>query len=97
MAELNDLLDKYERDIEKLVKDASFDLSGRVFIGTPVDTGRARAGWSWTELPNIDRPFSYVNNVIYINALEYGHSDQAPQGFVRINVINWNLIVQSYL
>jgi hypothetical protein len=30
--------------------------------------------------------FTITNNLEYINALEYGHSKQAPQGMVRINL-----------
>jgi hypothetical protein len=31
----------------------------------------------------------------YIGALEYGHSKQAPQGFVRIGCAQWPSIVAS--
>ena len=36
-----------------------------------------------------------VNNVEYIRALEYGHSQQAPQGMVRVTVAQWPAIVRE--
>lgn len=35
------------------------------------------------------------NNLPYINRLEYGHSDQAPQGMVRVNTGKWSEIVAA--
>lgn len=43
---------------------------------TPVDTGRARDGWFATD----DK---LINNVPYIDALNHGHSDQAPSHFIE--------------
>lgn len=34
------------------------------------------------------------NNLPYIQKLEYGHSDQAPQGMVRVNAVQWPQIVE---
>lgn len=34
------------------------------------------------------------NNLPYIQKLEYGHSDQAPQGMVRVNAVQWPKIVE---
>lgn len=78
-------------------------------VKTPVDTGRARAGWaafadaqghhvdfgategvaegrkesSYTD----DEGYIGIRNAVpYIEALEYGSSDQAPGGFVRLNL-----------
>lgn len=84
-------------------------------VGTPVDTGRARAGWARgleelggtftregtdskaisegrrrgglrREVGKRKGDIGYVaitNNVEYVQYLEYGHSDQAPDGFIR--------------
>jgi len=36
-----------------------------------------------------NKAFLY-NNLPYIEALEYGHSTQAPAGFVRVSLLNWD-------
>jgi hypothetical protein len=36
-----------------------------------------------------------VNNTEYIRALEYGHSQQAPQGMVRVTARQWPTIVKE--
>jgi hypothetical protein len=47
---------------------------------TPVDTGRAQSGWSLVKkLRSID----VLNDVPYIQALNEGHSQQAPARFVE--------------
>jgi hypothetical protein len=46
---------------------------------TPVDTGQARDGWVKTET-------TISNDVPYIGVLEYGSSDQAPNGMIRITL-----------
>ena len=38
--------------------------------------------------------FYFTNPRPYYLALEYGHSSQAPQGMVRISVIEWDSIVE---
>lgn len=35
-----------------------------------------------------------ANNLPYIRKLEYGHSQQAPRGMVRINAAKWTQIVE---
>jgi hypothetical protein len=53
---------------------------------TPVDTGRARAGWRYEDLS--DNQKRIYNQVEYIIFLEFGHSRQAPLGMVRIAIEN---------
>lgn len=36
-----------------------------------------------------------VNNLHYANALEYGHSSQAPEGMVRLSILEWNTAVRK--
>lgn len=36
-----------------------------------------------------------VNNLHYANELEYGHSNQAPEGMVRISILEWNAVVRK--
>lgn len=54
------------------------DLHGELVMNTPVDTGNARAGWTVNTVA-----MSVENNVEYIEALNNGHSQQAPAGFVE--------------
>ena len=67
---------------------------------TPVDTGRARASWDatigapstktagggYSIQPDGKEEVFIVSNLDYIEALENGHSQQAPQGMVTISV-----------
>ncbi len=39
--------------------------------------------------------FYFVNNLPYAHKLEYGHSDQAPQGFVRITIAEFSPLVDA--
>lgn len=51
---------------------------------TPVDTGKARDGWEM----QVGKDIKIVNNVPYIDALNAGHSKQAPQFFVERAVMD---------
>lgn len=53
-------------------------------LATPVDTGYA-AGM-WMVEPHDDYFVSVVNRVVYIEALEAGHSAQAPDGILALAV-----------
>jgi hypothetical protein len=79
-------------ELNQFVVEESNDLLNELAVGikrdTPVDTGRAQAGWE------ITAPISKVgdtgvlnNNVDYVIYLEEGHSGQAPAGFIQINII----------
>jgi len=46
---------------------------------TPIDKGQARRGW---RLENKSRSKHIVNRVPHIDALENGHSKQAPNGIL---------------
>lgn len=125
--------------VEKLV----LDLYTLIVMGTPVDTGRARASWNVAfdqpdekvpplipsgdksareaarkagksvgihpmfqqfegippapaAIKGIDakRKIFITSNLAYINALEQGHSGQAPQGMVRIAVASMETAVE---
>lgn len=100
---------------EKLLRALGLKFVAEVIGGeprTPVDTGRARAGWaafadsegfplriggnpegvakgrpegSFDLFRSKDGVTLQIRNAVpYIVPLEYGHSDQAPAGFVRI-------------
>lgn len=98
---------------ERAIRKVAIDFLSRVIPRTPVDTGRARAGWqsylldhghaspvtgrdpqaivegtaegTWSEKFTQREAFvEIVNAVEYIVFLEYGSSDQAPAGMMRI-------------
>jgi len=48
-AELEDLIDQYERDIVTVVQKTSFELFRRVVFKTPVEEGVARNSWNCSE------------------------------------------------
>lgn len=39
--------------------------------------------------------FTLTNNLPYSERLEYGYSDQAPQGMVRVNVKRFNRLIEQ--
>lgn len=69
-----------DRIITRFVADASSTLTNNLRSRTPIDTGRARRGWTNRAS---GRTASVENRVPYIDYLEQGHSRQAPTGFVR--------------
>lgn len=112
-----ELIDGVEDDVaEDALRKIAFDFTRKVIMRTPVDTGRARAGWTaWIDkqpefqvriggtdpaavregkarsdyeedLQGPRKSITIVNAVEYIMALEFGHSAQAPAGFMRITM-----------
>ncbi len=84
---------------------AAVSTCNAIVIGTPVDTGRARANWqptvntpaqgetgSGTEASaefgtsTLNDTLYFANNLPYIEPLEQGHSQQQPNGWVRVTV-----------
>jgi hypothetical protein len=43
----------------------------------------------------IGQTFTLTNNLDYIDRLEYGWSNKAPQGMVRLNLLRFDSILQS--
>lgn len=57
--------------------------------------GGASAPLVWASAKPGDT-FYFWNNCVYINRLEFdGHSAQAPNGFVRVNVAKWDAVVEQ--
>jgi len=75
-------------EADKVLRAVGLVANTRIAQRTPVDTGRARGGWQMEHT----RPSSNVgrvtisNQVPYIIYLEYGSSQKAPQGMVRITM-----------
>jgi hypothetical protein len=75
----------------EVVDKVAFDLFEHIIEDTPVDTGKAKGGWSHREIQD---GHELANNVEYIKALEYGSSKQAPEGMVRVNMAQSEKILQ---
>jgi hypothetical protein len=67
---------------ETLVNLLASNLFQRIQELTPVDTGRARAGWRMEAAPG--GSYVILNDVEYIICLENGTSRQAPHGMVSV-------------
>jgi hypothetical protein len=68
-----------EREKEKLMTTIAQDTLEIARSKTPIDKGQARRGW---RLENLFREKRIVNRVPHIDALERGHSKQAPNGIL---------------
>ncbi len=86
---------KQKARLPQIHKGACLELNTRITEATPVDTGRARQSWTPTGSLRIGMPYAFSSGLSYIKPLEYGHSQQAPTGMLRINVRNWGDIVRS--
>lgn len=69
------LTDRIERGLKQMRDDLHDDLVDN----TPIDTGLARKGWKKTK-------YGSENRVDYIEALEDGHSKQAPRGIIQPSI-----------
>lgn len=97
MANLNALIKKYKGRHAEIHKGACLELNTRITESTPVDTGRARQSWTPIGFLRVGAPYQFTSNLEYIKPLEYGSSQQAPAGMLRINVRNWGDIVRDQL
>jgi len=87
-----------DKQQSKFVRAMALKFIGEVVPRTPVDTGRARSGWTM-DRRGPDGSFykerrrflggvegQIFNGVPYISYLELGSSQQAPSGFVRLTL-----------
>lgn len=72
MAGLEREKDEYVARVAQVVKDVAVRK-------TPIDKGRARRGW---RVEKRSTGSNVVNRVPYIDELEKGHSQQAPNGII---------------
>jgi len=87
---INRYFDKLKdgKALESAVKQVAFGVYGGVKEATPVDTGRARNGWS--VMRNSPTSYSIGNNVHYVPYLEFGTArSQAHAGFIRGTLAAW--------
>lgn len=68
-----------EREKEAFHTRVAYDILEVARSKTPIDKGQARRGW---RLENRYRAKNIVNRVPHIEALERGHSKQAPNGIL---------------
>lgn len=73
-------LDDLDREVQQLVSFVKTTFTSEVKKRTPIDTGRARRGWSNRQT---GKNAVIENKVPYIERLEKGWSKQAPRGFVK--------------
>lgn len=82
-------------DLAEQFQDMVIDTFIGIKDGTPVDTGKAQAGWD-LKRSFVDRSFlefEISNSVHYIGLLEFGkadntpHSTKKPMGMVRTNLL----------
>ena len=67
--------------VDNATKKMLLDLHAGLVQRTPVDTGRARGGWT------VDTSAGVIeNNVEYVDALNAGHSKQAPAGWIEAEI-----------
>lgn len=66
----------------------SIGLPARGVLGSRDRSGAATVSRGLGTIKRIDGTLDswVVNNVVYIRALEYGHSKQAPNGMVRVTI-----------
>lgn len=83
---------KLMQDIEAFVLEETNELLEELYVNiandTPVDEGEAARSWQLAERVGRIGQTGYIgNDEDYIIYLEDGSSDQAPSGFIRINII----------
>lgn len=94
----------FETDIEKwtdqfmknailVIENSTNTLFDDIIEDSPVDTGKFKN--SWVKEINAEKESTCINDLDYAEALEYGHSDQAPKGMVRLNAQRWEQIVDK--
>ena len=76
---VNKVVGSLEREKEKLMTAVAQDTLETARAKTPIDKGQARRGW---RLEPSYRQKNIVNRVPHIDALENGHSKQAPNGIL---------------
>lgn len=79
--ELKRLKKQLDGDVEAQLSATAEIIAANLAANTPIDTGRARAGWEVTS--DEDGHVIIQNDVPYIESLNHGHSKQAPSYFVE--------------
>lgn len=83
--------------VEQFTEGVASALFNAIKERTPVATegaraGRAKAGWQQVKVGEL---FEITNDVPYIVDLEEGWSQQAPEGMVKVTLLNAQLTVEE--
>ena len=89
---ISQIVQKIQGILIRVAKSSVIELGADIVQATPFDTGRARQSWTDDGFVFGGR-YKFYSVLEYIQPLEYGHSDKAPHGMVRINVKRWPQIV----
>jgi hypothetical protein len=80
------IMQSIERTVLAVNNKIAADAFANIVRATPVDTGRARAGWTFTPATSAYSTATIANNVDYVIYLNQGSSQQAPARFVELGM-----------
>lgn len=87
--DIKNIVDLSATKINELIRAITVDLHNDIVAGTPVDTGNARGSWDFEFKQDGPTLMGNINNYVdYIIFLEHGTSQQAPNGFIGIALLN---------
>lgn len=87
---ITSLLEKV--DLEKALTDSLEEVIVRIKRRTPIQTGKLRDGFS---LEKQESNLNIINTQDYVDVVEQGNSSQAPQGMIRISLLELQSIINS--
>lgn len=93
--DINAFVKKTERKTLNIFRAVSYDVFGRIVVRTPVDTGRLRGNWHISQVITLGERVFISNNLPYAEAIEDGHSKQAPMGMVKVTIAEFDSIVNK--
>lgn len=101
-ASLKKAIDATGNNIERYIKQLNFAIIAEITLLTPVKTGRAKGGWNPgpdNQVIETKTKTSYqivtTNRVHYVIYLEYGKSQQNPQGMVRMTLAKYKNMIKD--
>ena len=83
----------FNKNAVQAIENATVVLYDKIIEDSPVDTGYFKENWEQNIDPNKESILK--NELPYAERLEFGHSDQAPRGMVRLNAENWDTILDN--
>lgn len=87
MSDISNLRDNLERFVASRTASATEELYEKIKERTPVRGGTAQRGWERNRPSDTKLEDGIIgNNVDYVKFLEYGTSDQAPYGMIRVSI-----------
>jgi len=80
MATMEEVLAKYEKDLERFKVEFTNEFVARVKQKTPVDTGKLQNGWEGSIKHDA---IEVTNSVEYASYVEFGTEKERPVGMLR--------------